>query len=199
MPSDFLQPTVDYNLFPRVEPQGNSKQPPQPNLTRQQLVETVSSLLEEMIQGRLANYLTADEIPTKTPFHAQKLPPISIKSYLERFAKFSDCSDDTFIYALIYLDKAGELCEDFNLDSFNVLRVILTCLVIACKFNNDFYYKNSYYAKIGGLKADEFNALEREFLLDYVQFSLYVSHETYNEYVQDLIGYHQDKQTTDAS
>ena len=122
MPSDFLQANVDYNLFPRVQPQGNSKQPSQPNLTRQQLVETVSSLLEEMIQGRLANYLTADEIPNKTPFHAQKLPPISIKSYLERFAKFSDCSDDAFIYALIYLDKAGDLFEDFTLDSFNVHR-----------------------------------------------------------------------------
>jgi len=198
MPSDFLQPNVDYNLFPRVQPQGNSKQPSRPNLTRQQLVETVSSLLEEMIQGRLANYLTADEIPTKTAFHASKLPPISIKSYLERFAKFSDCSDDAFIYALIYLDKAGDLFEDFNLDSFNVHRMILTCLVVACKFNNDFYYKNSYYAKIGGLKAEEFNVLEKEFLVDYVDFSLYVSQETYNEYLQDLIGYHQDNKA-DAS
>jgi len=198
MPSDFLQPNVDYNLFPRVQPQGNSKQPSRPNLTRQQLVETVSSLLEEMIQGRLANYLTADEIPTKTAFHAQKLPPISIKSYLERFAKFSDCSDDAFIYALIYLDKAGDLFEDFTLDSFNVHRMILTCLVIACKFNNDFYYKNSYYAKIGGLKAEEFNVLEKEFLVDYVNFSLYVSQETYNEYLQDLIGFHQDNKA-DAS
>lgn len=195
MPSDFLQANVDYNLFPRVQPQGNSKQPSQPNLTRQQLVETVSSLLEEMIQGRLANYLTADEIPNKTPFHAQKLPPISIKSYLERFAKFSDCSDDAFIYALIYLDKAGDLFEDFTLDSFNVHRMILTCLVLACKFNNDFYYKNSYYAKIGGLKAEEFNVLEKDFLVDYVQFSLYVSQETYDEYLQDLIGYHQDNKT----
>jgi len=198
MPSDFLQPNVDYNLFPRVQPQGNSKQPSRPNLTRQQLVETVSSLLEEMIQGRLANYLTADEIPTKTAFHASKLPPISIKSYLERFAKFSDCSDDAFIYALIYLDKAGDLFEDFNLDSFNVHRMILTCLVVACKFNNDFYYKNSYYAKIGGLKAEEFNVLEKEFLVDYVNFSLYVSQETYNEYLQDLIGFHQDNKA-DAS
>jgi len=198
MPSDFLQPNVDYNLFPRVQPQGNSKQPSRPNLTRQQLVETVSSLLEEMIQGRLANYLTADEIPTKTAFHASKLPPISIKSYLERFAKFSDCSDDAFIYALIYLDKAGDLFEDFNLDSFNVHRMILTCLVVACKFNNDFYYKNSYYAKIGGLKAEEFNVLEKQFLVDYVDFSLYVSQETYNEYLQDLIGYHQDNKA-DAS
>lgn len=195
MPSDFLQANVDYNLFPRVQPQGNSKQSSQPNLTRQQLVETVSSLLEEMIQGRLANYLTADEIPNKTPFHAQKLPPISIKSYLERFAKFSDCSDDAFIYALIYLDKAGDLFEDFTLDSFNVHRMILTCLVLACKFNNDFYYKNSYYAKIGGLKAEEFNVLEKDFLVDYVQFSLYVSQETYDEYLQDLIGYHQDNKT----
>lgn len=151
-----------------------------------------------MIQGRLANYLTADEIPTKTAFHASKLPPISIKSYLERFAKFSDCSDDAFIYALIYLDKAGDLFEDFNLDSFNVHRMILTCLVVACKFNNDFYYKNSYYAKIGGLKAEEFNVLEKQFLVDYVDFSLYVSQETYNEYLQDLIGYHQDNKA-DAS
>jgi len=78
--------------------------------------------------------------------------------------------------------------------------MILICLVIACKYNDDFYYKNSYYSKIGGVKAEEFNDLEREFLTDYIQFSLYVDLETYTSYYQDLISYYQDKtEETEAS
>jgi len=71
--------------------------------------------------------------------------------------------------------------------------MILMCLVSACKYNDDFYYKNSYYSKIGGVKLEEFNQLEQEFLINYIQFSLYVDVETYTDYCQDLISYHQDQ------
>jgi len=153
-----------------------------------------------MIEERLGNFSDVSEIPNKTLFHAQKLPSISIKAYLQRFAEHSKCADDAFIMALIYLDKVGELIEDFSLDSFNVHRMILICLTIACKYNDDYYFKNSYYSKIGGVKPEEFNVLEQEFLINYIQFGLYVDLETYNSYYQDLISYYQDKsEETEAS
>jgi len=121
MPSDFVQ-TVDYSLSYNINLKNNSKRPPLTSLTRLQLIDTVASILEEMIEERLGNYSDVNEIPTKTLFHAQKLPPISIKAYLQRFAEHSKCADDAFVMALIYLDKVGELMEDFSLDSFNVHR-----------------------------------------------------------------------------
>lgn len=192
MPSDLVHP-VDYKVLPNTKPQAGSKSQSQPTLTKTQLIQTVAWVLENMIEERCGNYTDISEIPDKTVFHASKLPSISIKDYLNRFATFSNCHEDAFVYALIYLEKVGETLDDFSLDSFNVHRLILVCLVLACKFYDDYYYKNSYYAKIGGLKAEEFNALEQEFLVNSIQFSLYVKTETYGEFYQDLVNYYQDR------
>ena len=75
-----------------------------------------------MIEERLTRYTDISEVPNQTPFHAKKVPAISIKDYLKRFADNSKCHEDAFVYALIYLDKVGEILDDFALDSFNVHR-----------------------------------------------------------------------------
>jgi len=199
MPSDIVQ-TVDCSLTNNLNLKNSSKRPPLTSLTTLQLIETVALILEEMIEERFGNFSDVSEIPLKTPFHAQKLPSISIKAYLQRFAENSKCQDNAFILALIYLDRVGDLIEGFSLDSFNVHRMILICLVLACKYNDDYYYKNSYYSKIGGVKTEEFNHLEQEFLLNYIEFSLYVDPKTYSDYYQDLVSFYQDKtEETEAS
>lgn len=45
--------------------------------------------------------------------------------------------------------------------------------MIAIKWHDDEYYKNEYYAKIGGINAKEMNALESEFL-KLMDFRLFV-------------------------
>jgi len=42
--------------------------------------------------------------------------------------------------------------------------LLLVANVIAVKYNEDIYYANSYYAKIGGISLSELNLLEKEFL-----------------------------------
>lgn len=69
----------------------------------------------------------------------------------------------------------------------------MICLVLACKYYDDYYYKNSYYARIGGLATEEFNKLEQEFVVNYIQFGLYVDTEAYDEFYKDLVNYYQDK------
>ena len=64
---------------------------------------------------------------------------------------------------------------------------------MAIKSHEDKYYKNSYYARIGGVSKEEFKSLEQEYLFNYIQFHLYVDTETYNSYYQDLIDYNQDQ------
>jgi len=68
-------------------------------------------------------------------------------------------------------------------------------MTLACKSYDDYYYKNSYYAKIGGVTTEEFNSLEVKYLVNYIKFSLYVDSETYDAYYQDLVIYHQDQST----
>jgi len=91
-------------------------------LSRQILVDTVADVLDSMIKVANKDFVKPEEIPEQTIYHAKKLPAISVKEYLNRFAKFSMCHEDAFVYALVYLDRMGELVENFSLDSFNVMR-----------------------------------------------------------------------------
>ena len=47
-------------------------------------------------------------------------------------------------------------------------------MLIAIKFNNDFYYDNSFYSKIGGISLNDFNLLEKEFLF-LINFHLFIT------------------------
>lgn len=48
-------------------------------------------------------------------------------------------------------------------------RFLLTSILVSIKYNDDDYYKNEYYAKVGGVTLSEINKLEEEFLelMDY--------------------------------
>ena len=45
-------------------------------------------------------------------------------------------------------------------------------MVVAAKYNDDEFFKNDYYRKVGGITLEEFNLLENTFinLLDYRLF-----------------------------
>ena len=63
---------------------------------------------------------------------------------------------------------------------------MIISLLAATKFFDDRYYENSYYAKVGGLKNSELNALEALFL-QLINFQLYVTSEEYEKCKQTLI------------
>ncbi|KAG0320255.1 hypothetical protein BGZ99_004637 [Dissophora globulifera] len=52
----------------------------------------------------------------------------------------------------------------FQINSFNIHRLLITCLMVAAKFTSDHFYSNARYAKVGGLSLLELNQLELEFL-----------------------------------
>lgn len=58
---------------------------------------------------------------------------------------------------------------------------MLTCSVLAIKYNEDDYYSNEFYAKVGGISLSEMNTLEYNcvILLDH---NLYVKDEMFFKY-----------------
>jgi len=131
--------------------------------------------------------------PQKTLFHAKKIPSIGIKDYLKRIGDFAKCSDECFIYALIYIDQIAEKHMNFVLDPLNIHRVLLMTIVSAAKFYDDRYYENKYYASIGGVSIQEFVLLEKEYLFNYVDFKLYTTTDTYEAYYADIARYYREK------
>jgi hypothetical protein len=67
------------------------------------------------------------------------------------------CSVSAYIYSLILIDKIQEENPGFKLTSKNVHRLLFTSIVVATKFIDDKYYKNKYYASVGGIGLNTLN------------------------------------------
>jgi hypothetical protein len=69
----------------------------------------------------------------------------------------------------------------FVMDSYNIHRLIISGITVASKFFSDVFYKNSRYAKVGGLPLEELNHLELQFLL-LLDFQLMIQVEELERY-----------------
>ncbi|CAD8195477.1 unnamed protein product [Paramecium pentaurelia] len=130
------------------------------------------------------------ESPIQTVFHTIKKPQITIYKYIERIKMFSYCSNECFILALIYIDKVQERNQDVVINSYCVHRFLLACILLSIKYNDDDYYKNDYYARVGGVTLQELNSLEKE-LLTLLDYQLFVSSNQYYYYKEKLMKYAQ--------
>ena len=68
--------------------------------------------------------------------------------------------------------------------------VVLTCFLMAHKYTEDRHYSTKIMSRIAGVSAQELRTLEREFLA-FVDYKLYVSEETYREYKESILMFHQ--------
>lgn len=146
------------------------------------LVNVLAKVLGQLVGQNDSTRLNRKEV---TIFHAQRPPTISIQSYLERIVKYSPCSPECYILALIYIDRIIQQNPQFQLNSLNAHRLILTSVLVASKFYDDTFYNNSYYSRVGGISSSELNALELEFLF-LINFNLSVSNSTFSTYQEEL-------------
>ena len=58
-------------------------------------------------------------------------------------------------------------------------------MVLAIKYNEDDYYSNKYYAKVGGINLEEINTLEYNLLI-LLNFEVFIDDEIYNKYKEQL-------------
>ena len=60
-------------------------------------------------------------------------------------------------------------------------------MLVSIKYNEDDYFSNKFYAKVGGVSKNEIDTLEYAFLI-LIDFKLYVSEELfqkYSDYIQN--------------
>ena len=65
-------------------------------------------------------------------------------------------------------------------------------LILAIKFNEDDYFSNDYYSKVGGMNNSEFNKLESS-TLNYIEYNLWVDDKLYKKYLDYLEEYSKNK------
>lgn len=104
--------------------------------------------------------------------------------YFKRIAKYSHCTAECHIIALIYIDRFTA-AREIPLTFRNIHRLAIVAVMIAAKLRDDIFYSNAYYASIGGVSNREINELEVEMLLA-LNWDTYVGFEEYNTYVEGL-------------
>ena len=111
-------------------------------------------------------------------------PKISITKYIRRLIKHANPEPSTLILAVIYFDR---ICNNgkINLCYSNVYKLILISLVLAIKYNEEYFESNEFYGKVGGLKIKNINKLEIH-ALKVLKFNLYVKEEIYETYVNQF-------------
>jgi len=152
---------------------------------RDKLVDVLSDVLKRLCERN--NRFSSNDTPV-TRFHALRPPQIPIKVYLKRIAKYSCCSEECFVLALIYIDRVIRSNGSFLVNSYNVHRMIITSVMIATKFFDDQYFNNAHFGRVGGVSCKEINLLEIEFLF-MINFNLYVESDLFTTYDNRLMSH----------
>lgn len=96
--------------------------------------------------------------------------------------QFMGCSMSVYVYALILLDRVQERHANFLVTAQNLHRLTITSVTIGAKYLDDFFYKNSYYATVGGVSTVLLNQMEAE-LLRLLDYDCSVSPECFQAYL----------------
>ena len=147
------------------------------------IIKKMSDLLEDICYDNTKNLKSEKNLHIK-PFLMRNIPPISIKDYLERLCKYSKINTSTIILILIYIDRICNI-QKFKLTYYNVHKLILASMIIAIKYNEDEYYSNKFYSKLGGVSISEIVFLEYNFL-SLIHYNLFVNNalfKKYNDYI----------------
>ena len=118
-------------------------------------------------------------------FHTLSPPKIPILKYLEDLHTMGNCPRSVFVVALILLDRLIVQKPEITITPNTVHKLFLCSLMTASKFTTDFYYNNLTWANIGGIKLEELNLLEKEYLFA-LGFSIVVTKEEFKMYDQEL-------------
>eukprot|EP00754_Rhynchopus_humris_P033103 Rhum_TRINITY_DN15447_c1_g6::Rhum_TRINITY_DN15447_c1_g6_i1::g.157809::m.157809 len=142
------------------------------------IVATVASRLEAAVRGTEWRRVA---LPEATVFDARKEPGFSIGEYFSRLMYAFGCSAACGVVALLYVQRTGLRCTRMN-----VHRLVLGCLIVAVKHQDDKFYSDSVYAHLSGVQAGEIARLCTE-VVTLTDFELFVTQAEYRRTLRGSI------------
>ncbi len=127
-------------------------------LTNEQIISFISNDIVQILIENKEKEKT-NIIDENDPLYSNKIPKIKIEDYITRFFTFSKMEISTLILTYIYIKRFIKK-ENYIISFRNIFRLIMSCAILAIKFNENKVYKNSFYAKVGGFDVDDLNNLE---------------------------------------
>ncbi|KAI5451069.1 Pho80p cyclin [Naganishia albida] len=162
------------------------------------LVVLIAHMLNKLMEHNDQVVLTPSSL---TRFHSRAPPAISVIDYLRRIVKYTNLERLPLLSLLAYIDITCNSLPTFTLSSLTVHRFLIAGVTAGSKALCDVFCTNAHYAKVGGIKVNELNALERE-LVKVTDWNLCVHAELLQQYYTSLIRSHghyaQSPQPTDS-
>jgi len=147
------------------------------------IVDGLIALMEHFV-ANAGNVATPLEPPTK--FHGKRVPMISLPAYICRLRQYFHCSLECFVLAFIYIDRLVQKKSEVTVCAVTAHRLTLSALVLAAKFQDDVFYTNTFYARVGGLNVSEVNYLELQ-MLKWSDWKVNVTMQEFEEYRKVLV------------
>ena len=105
------------------------------------------AVLERMMAG--AQYTAKTSL-----FEGTRTPDLGLLAYIQRIVRYVKCSGESIVVSLVYIDRLTEN-GSLVLSMRNAHRVLITCVLVAVKLCDDFYFSNAVFAKVGGVSVTE--------------------------------------------
>lgn len=121
-----------------------------------------------------------------SPFHSDRIPSISITDYIHRIAQYSESSPEAIIMSIMHIlriEHSYHSCVPVS--PYSIHRLLLTSVLVTCKFFDDSYFNNKFFARIGGISTQEMNQLELAFLLT-LRYDLNVQPVVFETFIAEL-------------
>ncbi|KAG5538653.1 hypothetical protein RHGRI_019274 [Rhododendron griersonianum] len=149
------------------------------------VISVLSSLIERTMarNRRIAKncaWALPRDIRTRI-FDSNETPDMTIQSYLERIFRYTRAGPPVYVVAYVYIDRLCQNYPEFRISGRNVHRLLITTVMVASKYVEDMNYRNSYFARVGGVTTNEMNNLELEFLF-LMGFKLHVNVSVFESY-----------------
>ena len=184
-----MSPEIHYDVFFETSTAASSSDLeliPQKNNSLQL---SISLAIEQLLsENRKQKYYTSKiREQSKMIFSSSTIPKISILEYLNRIVNYTKIEDSTLITSIIYLDSVTQ--NGIYLTDYNIHTLLLICILIAIKMNEDDIYTNDYYAEVAGISLKKLNKIEHEFL-NMNKFKLFVDKDIFEQYQRYLSNFY---------
>ncbi|KAL3738905.1 hypothetical protein ACJRO7_020307 [Eucalyptus globulus] len=153
------------------------------------VVSVLASLIERTMSrneriARSCSWALSKDVKTRV-FDCHESPDMTIQSYLERIFRYTKAGPSVYVVAYVYIDRFCQANPGFRINARNVHRLLITTIMVASKYVEDMNYRNSYFARVGGLGTEEINRLELDFLF-LMGFRLHVNLSVFESYICHL-------------
>ena len=184
-----MSPEMHYDVFFETSTAASSSDleliPQKDNSLQLSISLAIEQLLSE---NRKQTYYTSKiREQSKMIFSSSNIPKISILEYLNRIVNYTKIEDSTLITSIIYLDSVTQ--NGIYLTDYNIHTLLLICILIAIKMNEDDIYTNEYYAEVAGISLKKLNKIEHEFL-NMNKFKLFVDKDIFEQYQRYLSNFY---------